>query len=277
MNVKSSRKTFWNHCLFPLTFSPTTFMNTKSIASFERLRQQMITKAYISPPNLTKSERTALYEMMGDRDIVIKPADNGGGICIQDSDKYKQEILSQLSNSRFYEKLHHDPTFSFWQEILSYLEDAIKKGWISESRFDFQVKSFPSTASSLVHPHTWSTWYAVPCLCWENHQNIKIKYQWAQKHNPQKWLWLSHSGTLAQHDISSLHFYGIEHFTLHVMGEDLTNCSTSVSLAGFILSRHWLLKDSVMNCFWMSFCDSLFCTFLYRFQEAIFYSFLLMT
>ncbi len=56
----------------------------------------------------------------------------------------------------------------------------------------------------------------------------------------------------AHHDISSLRFCG--------------NCSSSVSPTGFILSRHWLLKDSVTYCFWMSLCDFLFCAFLYRLQ-----------
>ena len=37
--------------------------------------------------------------MTEDQDLVIKPADKGGAICIQDAEKYKKEILRQLSDA----------------------------------------------------------------------------------------------------------------------------------------------------------------------------------
>ena len=55
-------------------------------------------------PNLSHGEQTALKELMNDKDIVIKPADKGSGLVIQDADKYTNEILSQLSNERFLKK-----------------------------------------------------------------------------------------------------------------------------------------------------------------------------
>lgn len=74
------------------TYCPNT--NNASINTFCRVVQQdimqMAAKPHPSPANLTQSERAALNELISDRDIVIKPADTGGGICIQDSEKYKQ-------------------------------------------------------------------------------------------------------------------------------------------------------------------------------------------
>lgn len=50
----------------------------------------------ISSFNLSENESASLNELLDDKDIIIKPADKGGGICIQDAVKYKQEILSQF-------------------------------------------------------------------------------------------------------------------------------------------------------------------------------------
>ncbi len=127
------------------TFCPNT--NNASINTFCRVVEQdimeKVSRPHSSMSNLTKNEKSALDELMKDRDIVIKPCDKGGGICVQDAEKYRNEILSQLSNTRFYKKVNYDPTTSFQQEILSYLEDAKKRGWISESEFGFLFCKHP--------------------------------------------------------------------------------------------------------------------------------------
>uniref|UniRef100_A0A3Q3GVP1 Uncharacterized protein n=1 Tax=Labrus bergylta TaxID=56723 RepID=A0A3Q3GVP1_9LABR len=96
-------------------------------------------------PILTESEIIVLNELISDREIVIKLADKGGGICIQDAVKYRQEMISQLSNTRFYKKINNDPTIFFQTEIVAYLEDAKKQVWISESEFQVFILQEPYT------------------------------------------------------------------------------------------------------------------------------------
>lgn len=127
------------------TFCPTSL--NASINTFCRIVEndimQLTEKRQVTSPNLSKEERTALTELMNDKSIVIKPADKGGGICIQDADKYREEILSQLSDTRFYKKLHHDPTITFQKKLSSYLQEANIKNWLSDSDCDFLYCKFP--------------------------------------------------------------------------------------------------------------------------------------
>ena len=52
--------------------------------------------------NLPPEEKRALKELMENNNIVIKPADKGGAIVIQDKEKYKSECLRQLNNREHY-------------------------------------------------------------------------------------------------------------------------------------------------------------------------------
>ena len=127
------------------TFCPNTF--NASINTFCRLVEQDI-MTQISQPfhvkkNLTDNERKALNELIDDENIVIKPADKGGGICIQDKDKYEAEIMSQLSNIKVYKKLKSDPTLPLQQELSLFLDDAKMKGWITQSEHGFLLCQHP--------------------------------------------------------------------------------------------------------------------------------------
>ncbi|KAJ1200644.1 hypothetical protein NDU88_004465 [Pleurodeles waltl] len=52
--------------------------------------------------NLTYEENMALQDLKQRRDVVIKAADKGGGIVLQDIDNYKREIRRQLSDQDCY-------------------------------------------------------------------------------------------------------------------------------------------------------------------------------
>lgn len=81
--------------------------------------------------------------------------DEGGGICVHDAEKYRNEILSQLSNTRFYQKVNYDPTTSVQLEILSYLEDTKKRGWIIFCKHPIRpvIYTLPKVHKSLTDTH----------------------------------------------------------------------------------------------------------------------------
>ena len=60
--------------------------------------------------NLTKKERQAVKSLSQNPNIIIKPADKGGAIVIQDKQKYIEECLRQLNNTEHYKKLYYNLT-----------------------------------------------------------------------------------------------------------------------------------------------------------------------
>ena len=74
--------------------------------------------------NLSPDERTALKDFIKNinKDIVIRPADKGGALVIQDRADYISACDSLLSDENFYKPLHYDPT----QEISKKLSVLLK-------------------------------------------------------------------------------------------------------------------------------------------------------
>ena len=62
--------------------------------------------------NLTKVESQALQELQGCKAIVIRPADKGSAVVIQNHSDYRKEVMRQLEDAKFYKHLDKDPTAS---------------------------------------------------------------------------------------------------------------------------------------------------------------------
>ncbi|XP_073412618.1 uncharacterized protein [Dendrobates tinctorius] len=60
--------------------------------------------------NITPIERQAIDSLKNNKSIIIKPADKGGAIVIQNFSDYMDEISRQLSDSSTYQKISRDPT-----------------------------------------------------------------------------------------------------------------------------------------------------------------------
>lgn len=58
----------------------------------------------------------SIKSLKNNQDIVIKPADKGGAVVIQNTVDYRAEATRQLSDETFYEELHEDPTDDFRQQ-----------------------------------------------------------------------------------------------------------------------------------------------------------------
>lgn len=83
------------------TFCP--HVSNHTIHTFCRLVEQDVMRTCSFSKEMSYSlslnEKKALTELMNDPNIIIKPADKGGAIVVQDKTKYQHEILSQLQNS----------------------------------------------------------------------------------------------------------------------------------------------------------------------------------
>ncbi|XP_043927878.1 uncharacterized protein LOC122802295 [Protopterus annectens] len=82
--------------------------------------------------NITFSEKEALLELQNNKQIVITSADKGGAVVIQNWDDYNREALRQLSDTRYYNHMLHDPIHRFSKCIGLFLKNALDRGIISK-------------------------------------------------------------------------------------------------------------------------------------------------
>ena len=95
----------------------------------------------IKPRNITKNETQALKSLQNRADIVIKPADKGGAVCVWDKTMYIKEAEKQLSDTRFYRKLDQDITNSIQKELVREIKSMITKKELPPSAEKLIVKS----------------------------------------------------------------------------------------------------------------------------------------
>ena len=71
------------------------------------------------------------------RDIVIKPADKGSAVVIQDREDYINEAMRQLSNPVHYMPLEEDLTWSHSLRITAFLQTMLDRDEITQKIFDY--------------------------------------------------------------------------------------------------------------------------------------------
>lgn len=125
LSVQPTVRTYPKEHLEKRRFRPkSTFMppvSNPSVQTFCRLVDQDVFHLFTRDrhffPTLSIREREALGALSEDVSIVIKPADKGGAVVIQDKDSYRNEILYQLGDQKFYSSLTCDPTSRFFNMI----------------------------------------------------------------------------------------------------------------------------------------------------------------
>jgi len=83
--------------------------------------------------NVSKEEHKALHDIKNNRNIVIKEADKGSSVVIQDREQYITECNRQLGNTKYYKKLDVDPTSKFEKQMNKALEKAVQAELIDDS------------------------------------------------------------------------------------------------------------------------------------------------
>ena len=102
--------------------------------------------------NLTKKERTAIKSLAENSNIVIKPADKGGAIVIQNKCDYIAECERQLNNSDHYKKLDHNPTETQNNRILKTLQSAVHLEDLTEEEAIYLFRDNPRTSNFYTLP-----------------------------------------------------------------------------------------------------------------------------
>ncbi|CAH2306825.1 Hypothetical predicted protein, partial [Pelobates cultripes] len=85
----------------------------------------------------------ALRELQEDKDIVIKPADKGGGLVILSSAMYIEEAHRQLNDPDVYEKLPSDPIKTIQNLFLTFLNKGVSQSILTKQEYNFLNKKFP--------------------------------------------------------------------------------------------------------------------------------------
>ena len=96
----------------------------------------------------TTQEAQTLKSLSEDHTLVIKQADKGSGIVIEDTKKYIEDGLDHLANQTIYRKIDRDPTESLVKEINNFVKYMYNRGIVDSITKDyltFQPGSMPRT------------------------------------------------------------------------------------------------------------------------------------
>ena len=119
-------------------------------------RVESAVRSHIPPKpkhdNLSKSDRSALYNLQKREDIVIKPADKGSAVVVMDRDHYVSEAERQLNDSTFYKPLDHDPTPEFAKQVSDTVSEMHDQGLISEKNMTYLIVDQPKAGRFYLLP-----------------------------------------------------------------------------------------------------------------------------
>ena len=81
------------------------------------VRTEILSKHHKVKHNLTPDQRQTIQSLRNNTDTMIKRADKGGSIVIQNRDDYIEEGYRQMNNSLYYHQLQHDRTKQFKKDL----------------------------------------------------------------------------------------------------------------------------------------------------------------
>lgn len=87
--------------------------------------------------NLPPVQNQALQELKSNNSIIIKKADNGGAAVVLNQEDYISEVVRQLEDTNFNEKLDGDPSPQPEVQISNILKDLYKHKMISKVMYQF--------------------------------------------------------------------------------------------------------------------------------------------
>ena len=112
--------------------------------------------------NLTLVEKQALAELVANRDIVIKPADKGSAVVIQNKDDYISEGYRQLSDNNFYIEVQNDLTPVHNSHVQQLIQSLLDSEEITPKCADYLHIENPRTPQLYLLPKIHKNKYPVP-------------------------------------------------------------------------------------------------------------------
>ena len=129
----------------PSSFFPPAASVSKDILTFENAILTEVDLLFKNLPysrlNLSKTEHMALKSLQNLSDVVIKPADKGGGIVLLNKTDYDHELSRQLLNTSHYRKLASDPTNLIRKIIQTLSNSGLDEGLVSPKEHSFLNKA----------------------------------------------------------------------------------------------------------------------------------------
>lgn len=93
---------------------------------------------------LSKNERQALTKLKNNQQIVIRSADKGGGIVVQDYTDYHFEALKILSDPDYYVKIDYDPFPAQQKTLEAMISQALANGVVTKKESSFILITCPN-------------------------------------------------------------------------------------------------------------------------------------
>lgn len=93
--------------------------------------------------NLSKEEKLALKSLRENMEIVIRQADKGGGVVVQNYEDYNAEAMKILSDMEYYSKISEDPFSNIEKKFVNFIKKACDESVITKEEFKFIHIPFP--------------------------------------------------------------------------------------------------------------------------------------
>ena len=119
----------------PSTWQPPQASNTKLEEYIQKTREELNNSNSHpnSKSNLSKEEKKALKELRENKSIIIKQADKGNGIVVENTEDYIANGLQHLGNTQIYKELDEDPTVPITEAIKKSIDNLHETGYIDDT------------------------------------------------------------------------------------------------------------------------------------------------
>jgi hypothetical protein len=154
----------FDHYLFknPSKWSPKGPIQLESMITINTNQLSQVTPRAPRQQNLTKEERQAMAELRLNREIVIKPADKGSAVVIQNRDDYIQEGLRQLMDQNFYLDVPEDLTPKHNEKIKQLIDTMLADEEITDRCAKYLHIEKPRTSQLYLLPKIHENKFPVP-------------------------------------------------------------------------------------------------------------------
>ena len=134
------------------TFNPVGPFQLETM--FYSIEQDLHRMKYRQPrkKNLTREEYHSIKSLRNHPDIIIKPADKGSAIVIQDKHNYVAEGESQLQNEQFYEETQTDLTGEVIHRVNLFVNNMLQRGQITQNTSTYLTTDIDRTQQFYLLP-----------------------------------------------------------------------------------------------------------------------------